>query len=111
MQDHEYHELAEATIWAIEAAFENTGLDIDSECDGDMLEITFPNRTVMVINKQPPLQQIWVATKFNGHHFEYRDGQWIDNRTGAELWELLTDSGSKQAEQDIELKAQVEGGE
>ncbi|MFC0445382.1 iron donor protein CyaY [Pseudidiomarina halophila] len=106
MQDHDYHELAEATILAIEEAFEKTGIDIDCESGGDILEMTFPNDTKMVINKQPPLQQLWVATKFNGHHFEYRDGKWIDNRTGAELWSLLTEAGSKQAEQPITLKAE-----
>ncbi|CAB0151526.1 Protein CyaY [Pseudidiomarina piscicola] len=106
MQDHDYHELAEATILAIEEAFEQTGIDIDSESSGDLLELTFPNSTKMVINKQPPLQQLWVATKFNGHHFEYRDGQWIDNRTGAELWSLLSEAGSKQAEQTIMLTAE-----
>lgn len=104
MQDHEYHELAEQTIAAIEEAIEATGIDIDCESAGDILELTFLNDTKMVINKQPPLQQLWVATKFNGHHFEYRDGQWIDNRTGAELWALLTEAASKQAEQPLQLK-------
>ncbi|GAB3295586.1 iron donor protein CyaY [Pseudidiomarina andamanensis] len=98
MQEHEYHELAEATILAIEEAVEACGVDIDCESGGDILELTFPNGTKMVINKQPPLHQLWVATKFNGHHFEYRDGQWIDNRTGSELWELLSEAASRQAD-------------
>jgi CyaY protein len=38
-----------------------------------------------------------VATKFNGHHFEWQNGQWIDNRTGTEFWQLLNDAASKQA--------------
>jgi len=104
MHDNEYHELAEATILAIEEAVERTGIDIDCESGGDILELTFLNHTKMVINKQPPLQQLWVATKFNGHHFEYRDGVWIDNRTGAELWALLSEAASKQAEQPVTLK-------
>ena len=94
MQEHEYHELAEATILAIEEAVEACGVDIDCESAGDLLELTFPNGTKMVINKQPPLMQLWVATKFNGHHFEYRDGLWIDNRTGSELWELLSEAAA-----------------
>ncbi|MDT7525980.1 MULTISPECIES: iron donor protein CyaY [Idiomarinaceae] len=103
MQEHDYHELAEATILAIEEAVEACHVDIDTESGGDILELTFPNNTKMVINKQPPLQQLWVATKFNGHHFEYRDGVWIDNRTGAELWQLLSEAASKQAETDVTL--------
>lgn len=111
MQEHEYHELAEATILAIEEAIEATGIDIDCESGGDILEVTFLNNTKMVINKQPPLQQLWVATKFNGHHFEYRDGQWIDNRTGVELWGLLSDAASRQAEQPITLTPAAAGDE
>ncbi len=104
MQEHEYHELAEATILAIEEAIEACGIDIDTNSSGDLLELTFPNESMMVINKQPPLMQLWVATKFNGHHFEYIDGQWIDNRTGSELWALLTDAATRQAETPITLK-------
>ncbi|WP_417666646.1 iron donor protein CyaY [Pseudidiomarina sp.] len=104
MQEHEYHELAEATILAIEEAIEACGVDIDCESGGDILELTFPNGTKMVINKQPPLMQLWLATKFNGHHFEYRDGQWIDNRTGSELWALLSDAASRQADTAITLQ-------
>jgi len=104
MQDHEYHELAEQAIVAIEEALEATGIDIDCESAGDILEVTFLNNTKMVVNKQPPLQQLWLATKFNGHHFEYKNGQWIDNRTGGELWEILSDAASKQAEQKLHLK-------
>jgi CyaY protein len=50
------------------------------------------------------LHQLWVATKFNGHHFEYRDGQWMDNRTGSEFWQLLNDAASKQAGVPVNLE-------
>ncbi|HET8816320.1 MAG TPA: iron donor protein CyaY [Pseudidiomarina sp.] len=107
MQEHEYHELAEATIVAIEEAVEACGVDIDTESGGDILELTFPNGSKMVINKQPPLMQLWVATKFNGHHFEWRGTEWIDNRTGSELWALLSEAASKQADTEITLKPGV----
>ncbi|EKE80602.1 iron donor protein CyaY [Idiomarina xiamenensis] len=106
MQDNEYHDLADQVMIDIEEAVESCGVDIDYESGGDIIELTFINGTKMVINKQPPLQQIWVATKFNGHHFEYRDGQWIDNRTGAELWQLLSESATRQAEQAVSLAPQ-----
>ena len=57
----------------------------------------FPNGSKIIVNKQAPLHQIWVATKFNGHHFEYKDGVWIDNRTDVELYTLLNEAASKQA--------------
>ena len=97
MNDVEYDELTDAVLLAVEEAFEQLDLDIDSENHGGLVNVIFPDRSKIVINKQAPLQQLWVATKFNGHHFEWRDGQWIDNRTGAEFWQLLADAASKQA--------------
>ncbi|WP_445769398.1 iron donor protein CyaY [Rheinheimera sp.] len=43
------------------------------------------------------MHQLWVATKFNGHHFEWHGDKWIDNRSGAEFWQLLNDAATKQA--------------
>ena len=36
-------------------------------------------------------------------HFDYRDGQWIDNREGHELMALLTQACSEQAGLPVEL--------
>ena len=57
----------------------------------------------IILNKQPPLQQLWLATKFNGHHFEWRGDKWIDNRSGAEFWQLLNDAAAKQAGKALNL--------
>jgi CyaY protein len=97
MNDVEYDELTDAVLLAVEEAFEQLDLDIDSENHGGLVNVIFPDRSKIVINKQAPLHQLWVATKFNGHHFEWRDGQWIDNRTGTEFWQLLAEAASKQA--------------
>lgn len=103
MNDLEYDELAEQTLLAVEEALEKTELDLDCEFNGGMLSITFPDQSKIIINKQPPLHQLWVATKFNGHHFEWQNQQWIDNRSGTEFWQLLTDATSKQAGVNVEL--------
>jgi CyaY protein len=109
MQEHKYHELADATILAIEEAIEalveSYGIDIEFESGGEILELEFTNRSKIIINKQPPLMQLWVATKYNGYHFEYRDGLWIDNRSGVELWALLSEAASKQAGVAIQLQS------
>ncbi|MCH8500638.1 MAG: iron donor protein CyaY [Aliidiomarina sp.] len=104
MQDHEYHQLADTALLQIEEAVEALEhVDIDFESASGILELIFPNQSVIIINKQEPLHQIWVATRENGHHFEYRDGQWIDNRFGSELWALLSDAASKQADTAVTL--------
>lgn len=111
MNDLEYDELTDNTLLAVEEAIELLELDLDYESHGGLLSITFPDQSKIIINKQPPLQQLWVATKFNGHHFEWRDQQWIDNRTGSEFWQLLTDAASKQAGSPVVLAPQQPGTE
>ena len=103
MNDIEYDELTDSVLLAVEEAIEKLDLDLDYENHGGLLSITFPDHSKIIINKQPPLHQLWVATKFNGHHFEYRDGLWIDNRSGSEFWQLLNDAASKQAGVTVEF--------
>ena len=83
MTDSEYHQLADDLMLTLEEAIDEIEFDLDYETAGGIVEVLFPNGTKIVVNKQAPLHQLWVATKFNGHHFEYIDGQWIDNRTGS----------------------------
>lgn len=104
MNDSEYHQLADELLIQLQDAVDEVEFDLDYESAGGIVEIMFPNGTKIIVNKQAPLHQIWVATKFNGHHFEYKDGQWIDNRSGSELWQLINDAASKQAGEPIKLE-------
>lgn len=106
MNDVEYDELTDAVLLAVEEAIERLDLDLDFESNGGLLSISFPDKSKIIINKQPPLQQLWVATKFNGHHFEWQNGQWIDNRSGTEFWQLVSTAVSKQAGVVVNLESQ-----
>ena len=103
MNDSEYHQLADDLLLTLQEAIDEVDFDLDYETAGGMVEVMFPNGSKIIVNKQAHIHQIRVATKFNGHHFDYIDGQWIDNRTGAELWSLLNDAASKQAGEPIVL--------
>lgn len=97
MNDLEYDQLADNTLLAVEQAVDAADADLDYESHGGLLSISFNDGSKIIINKQPPLQQLWLATKFNGHHFEWQGDKWIDNRSGAEFWQLLNDAAAKQA--------------
>jgi CyaY protein len=102
MTDHEYHELADALMLTIEEQIDDCDVDLDYESQSGILEIIFPDKSKIIINKQAPLHQVWVATKFNGHHFELQGEQWIDNRSGAEFWQFMSEAATKQAGATIE---------
>jgi CyaY protein len=105
MNDSEYNMAAEDVLLAVEEAIEDCGHDIDYEGVGGLLTLTFKNSTKIIINKQAPLKEIWVATKFNGHHFHFENEQWVDKRGGIEFWQFISQAVSVQAEAEITLQA------
>ncbi len=97
MTDAEFDQLTDAVLLKIEQAFDDIEADFEVERSGGVLTIECPDRSQLVLNKQEPLHQIWLATKFDGHHFELTDKGWIDNRSGRELFELVTDALLRQS--------------
>lgn len=103
MTDSEYNLIVDEILLAVEEAIEDCGVDIDYEGVSGLLNLTFKNGTKIILNKQAPLQEIWVATKFNGHHFHLENDCWMDKRGGGEFWQFLSKAVSKQANVEIEL--------
>lgn len=103
MTDSEFHQLADLVFERLEDALDNHDGEIDYEGQGGLLTLNFENGTHMVINKQEPLHQIWVATKFDGHHFEYQDEQWIDNRGAGEFFSFLKAAIEKQSGEQLAI--------
>ncbi len=106
MNDSQYNLLADELILAVEEAIEDCGVDIDYESVGGLLTLIFPNQTKIIINKQAPLHEVWVATKFNGHHFHFEDDVWTDKRGGGEFWQFISTAVSKQADTEVTLIAE-----
>ncbi len=106
LSDAAYQSLCSALLSAVEATLDGwlqaDVIDIDSARTGGMLEMSFPNATKIVVNTQPPLQEIWLAARSGGHHFKYRDGAWHDTKDGREFLEALSACASAQA--GIELR-------
>ncbi|HEV7913445.1 MAG TPA: iron donor protein CyaY [Albitalea sp.] len=100
MSDSEYHAKAAAVLAGIEGAvdrlLQDDVVDIDAHRTGGLLELSFPNGSKIVLNMQPPLQELWMAARAGGYHYKYVDGRWID-RDGREFFEALTACASEQA--------------
>jgi len=99
--DSAYHDAAESVLAAIERqadAWLQEGLvDIDTSRAGGLLELQFPNGSKIVVNKQPPLREIWLAARTGGYHFKFVDGAWRDTRDGREFFLRLGEEISVQA--------------
>ncbi len=101
LSDSEYHAKAMAVLAAVEARadelLQQDGLDIDTSRTGGLLELTFPDRSKIVINTQPPLHEIWLAARSGGYHYKYVDGRWRDTRTGEDFFDVLSRCASEHA--------------
>lgn len=101
MTDIEFLDLAEQALRTIEANCDRinaeSDADIDNQRTGSMLTLTFENRSQIVINLQKPLQEIWLAAKRGGFHFENIDGQWLDTKGQGELFSMLSSYATEQA--------------
>ncbi|MDT0596332.1 iron donor protein CyaY [Glaciecola petra] len=107
MTESEYHHMLDELFIRIEEALDNLeSVDIDYESGEGILTLILPDQSKIILNKQPPLLQLWVATKYNGHHFNYDNGKWIDERFGGEFFAFFDEAVSKQAGTEVSLNLQ-----
>jgi len=101
MTDAEYHRLSAEVLARIEATIDEwlqaDLIDIDGQRTGGLLELSLPDASKIVINTQPPLQEIWLAARGGGYHFRHVEGQWRDTRDGTEFFARLSEAASVQA--------------
>lgn len=101
LSDAEYQQQASAVLSGIESQLdewlESDVIDVDTSRTGGLLELSFPNGSKIIINTQPPLQELWMAAKNGGFHFKFSDGRWVDTRDGREFFESLSAHASSQA--------------
>jgi len=97
----DYEARTRQVLAAIEAGadrlLQDDVVDIDAARTGGLLELAFPNGSKIVVNTQPPLQELWLAAQSGGFHFRSIDGRWIDSRDGREFFEVLSACASAQA--------------
>lgn len=76
---------------------EEHDIDIDYETNGNVITISFPNSSKIIVNTQEPLYQVWLATSKQGYHFDYIDDQWICSRTNQNFKTIFSDSVAEQS--------------
>lgn len=101
LTDRDFHARAAQVLALIEATIDrwlqDDVIDIDASRTGGLLELGFPDGSKIVINTQPPLQELWLAARRGGFHFRHADGRWVDTRSGAEFHALLSQCASEQS--------------
>jgi CyaY protein len=107
LSDSDFHRLAEGVLAGIESTIDrwlqDDVIDIDVHRTGGLMELSLPDGSKIVINTQPPLQELWLAARAGGYHFKYVDGAWRDTKDGAEFFERLSREASAQAGQPLQF--------
>ncbi len=90
LEESDFHARVDGVLDAIESAVEAADADIDSEINGGILSLEFIDGGKVIVNRQTPLREIWVAAKSGGFHFRFDGAAWRDTRSGEALDLLLT---------------------
>ena len=112
IDDKQFHEQGSHLLHSIELALEAADDDLDLDLDverqgGNVINIRFRDKSVIVVNTQPPLQEIWVAAKEGGFHYRWagtlEKPLWLDTKTGAELFDEISRLASLQAKTPLKV--------
>jgi CyaY protein len=113
IDDKQFHQLGAQLLHSIEVALEAADDELDLDLDverqgGNVINIRFRDKSVIVVNTQPPLHEIWVAAKSGGYHYRWAgtvaQPMWLDTKTGKELLGDLAEFASAQAGKPIKIQ-------
>jgi len=103
MTETEFHRQVDAVLARLETAFEaHEELDLDLEAG--VLTVECPDGSKVIVNRQTPNREIWVAARSGGFHFRSVDGAWRDTRSGDELFAALARILASQAGIAVDLR-------
>jgi CyaY protein len=106
MTESEFNQRVDDTLVAIEEAIDESGADIDYESAAGILTLTIEeNGSQIILNRQTPVKQLWLATRTGGYHFDWSDevDGWILDSDGTPFIEMLNQALTTQGGEVIEI--------
>ncbi len=103
MNESEFREVAEQTIEDLQDAIDNCDADIDYDEIGGVLTLEFEDGSKIIFSKQGAMNQLWMAAKSGGFHFDYNtdEQQWIcDSGGNEEMYAMLSRLATEQAKEE-----------
>ncbi len=106
MTESEFTQRIDDTLIAIEEAIDAAGADIDYESASGILTLTIEaNGSQIIINRQTPVKQLWLATRTGGYHFDWSDevNGWLRDSDGTPFVQMLQQALQDQGAETIDL--------
>ena len=105
MTEVEFERTYSETLVKIEDAIEESGADLDYETVNDILTITCEDGSAVIITRQGPTRQLWLAARSGGFHFDYdpEQGDWVRTGDGRTLTDMLQEILREQGGVEVSL--------
>ena len=97
MTETEFNLKVDDVLLKLERSIEAVDADIDFELNEGILQMEFADGSQIIINRQTPNREIWVAARSGGFHFSWDGSQWKSMREQRELCDLLSECASLQS--------------
>ena len=91
LSNSQFHDLVDTTQINLEDIIDNSDVDIDIENSAGILTLTFENQHQLILSRQEPLKQLWLADRTGGFHFDYDSSvsQWRCDANQRTLTDML----------------------
>ena len=93
LTESEFNRRIDDTLLVLEEALDAGEADVDYENSGGILTLYCTDGSQVIINRQTPLRQLWLAARSGGFHFDWdaSAGGWRRDSDGAPLPAVLTE--------------------
>ena len=109
MEETLFNQTIDHTLFVIEDVIDEAGFDIDYDTIAGILTLEFFDKSVIIINRQVAMEQLWVAARSGGFHLDYVESmntvgeQWFCKTENCNLGQLLDRLFTDQADSQIHL--------
>lgn len=105
LSEARFHDLVDAVQQAVEDIFDDSGLDVDLENSAGVLTVVFENGTQLILSRQEPIRQLWLAARSGGFHFDYdaQSQHWLCDNSDERLGEMLQRIALEQGGADLDF--------
>ncbi|MBU6459595.1 MAG: iron donor protein CyaY [Proteobacteria bacterium] len=103
MTETEFENVVDTMLEKIAESIDSMEMDIDCELASGILTLTYEDDSKMVINRQTPMREIWVAARSGGFHYRLDDGLWKETRSSYTLSQRLNELVGQQLRRAVSL--------
>ena len=108
MEEREFNQKVDDILMKIDDALDNCDADLDWDLAGGILTIECGDEcklkgSQVIVNRQGPTQQIWVASRGGGFHFDFNEekNEWLQG--DLELFAHINQALSEQTGENVTL--------